>query len=51
VRLPDKTIARPSHQAEASGKPFSLRETFAAIWTSGIVPPSIIDSEFREMLR
>jgi hypothetical protein len=30
-------------------KPFT-RQTFAAIWASGIVPPSIIDSEFLERL-
>jgi uncharacterized protein DUF885 len=47
----DKMIARASHQAEASGKPFRLKETFAAIWASGIVPPSVIDSEFLERLR
>jgi hypothetical protein len=47
----DKMIARASHQAETSGKPFSLQQTFAAIWASGIVPPSIIDSEFLERLR
>jgi hypothetical protein len=58
----DKMIARASHHAEASGdsrvepnslrgKPFSLQQTFAAIWASGIVPPSIIDSEFLERLR
>jgi Bacterial protein of unknown function (DUF885) len=46
----DHMIARASHQAEASGKPFSLQQTFAAIWASGIVPPSIIDSEFLERL-
>jgi hypothetical protein len=46
----DKMIARASHQAEASGKPFSLQQTFAAIWASGIVPPSVIDSEFLERL-
>jgi hypothetical protein len=49
--LPDKTIARPSHQAEATGKAFSLKNTFAAIWASGIVPPSTIDSEFLDGLR
>jgi len=27
------------------------RQTFAAIWASGIVPPSIIDSEFLDRLR
>ncbi|HEV2806281.1 MAG TPA: DUF885 family protein [Chthoniobacterales bacterium] len=47
----DKMIARASHQAEASGKPFNLQQTFAAICASGIVPPSIIDSEFFERLR
>jgi Bacterial protein of unknown function (DUF885) len=58
----DKIIARVSHQSEASGgsrversslrgKPFSLQQTFAAIWASGIVPPSIIDTEFLERLR
>jgi hypothetical protein len=31
-------------------KPFT-RQTFAAIWGSGIVPPSIIDSEFLERLK
>jgi hypothetical protein len=46
-----QTIARPSHPAERSGKAFSLPQTFAAIWTSGIIPPSIIDSEFLERLR
>jgi hypothetical protein len=47
----DKMLARASHQAEATGNPFSLKETFAAIWASGIVPPSIIDSEFLDRLR
>ena len=47
----DKMLARASHQAETSGNPFSLQQTFAAIWASGIVPPSIIDSEFLERLR
>ena len=46
----DSMIARASHQAESSGKPFSLQQTFAAIWASGIVPPSVIDSEFLERL-
>lgn len=46
----DKMIARASHQAEASGKTFSLQQTFAAIWASGIVPPSVIESEFLERL-
>jgi hypothetical protein len=57
----DKMIARASHQAEMlgdnrversslRGNPFNLQQTFAAIWASGIVPPSIIDSEFLERL-
>jgi hypothetical protein len=33
------------------GKAFNLPQTFAAIWASGIVPPSIIDSEFLERLK
>jgi hypothetical protein len=44
-------IARASQQAEATGKPFSLQQTFAAIWASGFLPPSIIDREFLERLR
>ena len=32
-------IARASHQAEATGKPFSLQQTFAAIWASGTLNP------------
>ena len=58
----DKMIARASHQSETlgdsrveqsslRGKPFNLQQTFAAIWASGIVPPSIIDSEFLERLK
>src|SRR3954462_1734047 len=47
----DKMIARASHQSEALGKPFDLQRTFAAIWASGIVPPSIIESEFLERLK
>src|SRR4051794_23319634 len=46
----DHRLARASHQAEASGKPFSLQQPFAAIWAPGIVPPSVIDSEFVERL-
>jgi hypothetical protein len=42
-------IARASHQAEATGKPFSLQQTCAATWASGIGPP-FIDSEFLERL-
>jgi len=33
------------------GKPFNLQQTLAAIWASGIVPPSIIDREFLERSR
>jgi hypothetical protein len=31
-------------------KPFT-QQTFAAVWASAIVPPSITDSEFLERLR
>ena len=51
LRLLNKMIARTSHRPEPTGKPFSLQQTFAAIWASGIIPPSIIDSEFLERLR
>jgi hypothetical protein len=44
----NSVLGKPS---EASGDPFNLQQTFAAIWASGIVPPSIIDSEFLERLR
>jgi len=40
-----------TEQSSLRGKPFSLKQTFAAIWASGIVPPSIIDSEFLERLK
>ena len=42
----DRLLAKASHQAEVDGRPFSARDTFAAIWASGIVPPSIIEDEF-----
>ena len=46
----DHMIARASHEAATSGEPFSLEQTFAAIWASGIVPPAVIESEFLEHL-
>ena len=42
----DRLLAQASHQADIDGKPFSARGTWAAIWASGIVPPSIIEDEF-----
>jgi hypothetical protein len=45
--LRDSRVERSSLR----GKPFNLQQIFAAIWASGIVPPSIIDSEFLERLK
>ena len=44
----DHLLALASHQAEVRQKPYSSRDTFAAIWASGIVPPAIIADEFLE---
>jgi hypothetical protein len=42
----DHLLALASHQAEVEHRPFSARDTFAAIWASAIVPPAIIQDEF-----
>ena len=42
----DRLLALASHQAELEKRPFSARDTFASIWASGIVPPTIIEDEF-----
>ncbi|GAA4758539.1 hypothetical protein GCM10023264_28660 [Sphingomonas daechungensis] len=44
----DHLLAKASHQADIEGRPFSSRDTFAAIWASGIVPFAIIEDEFLE---
>ena len=44
---PDVRLARlDAYRAELEKKPFSARDTFAAIWASGIVPPAVIEDEF-----
>src|SRR4029453_11028889 len=47
----DNLLAIASHRAEAEHRPFVASQAFAAILSSGIVPPSIIDSEFLERLK
>ena len=42
----DRLLALASDRAERDKRPFSARDTFAAIWASGIVPPAIIEDEF-----
>lgn len=41
----DALLARASHEAEQTGRPFSLRETMARITAAGIVPPALIAAE------
>lgn len=47
----DQMLAAASHQAEATGRRFSLKDTFDAIWAAGIVPPAIIQSELPHRLK
>lgn len=42
----DRLLALASHKAEAEGRPFVARDAFAALWASGIVPPTVIEDEF-----
>ena len=42
----DRLLALASHKAEREGRPFIARDAFAAIWASGIVPPTVIEDEF-----
>ena len=42
----DHLLALASHKAEAEHRPFVPRDTFEAIWASGIIPPTIIADEF-----
>ena len=46
----DSRVERSAQVQPREAKPFT-RQTFATIWASGIVPPSIIDSEFLERLK
>ncbi len=41
----DRLLALASHRAEVERRPFSAPKTFATIWASGIVPPTIIEDE------
>jgi hypothetical protein len=44
----DHLLALASHKAEIEHRPFVARDTFAAIWASAIVPPTIIEDEMAE---
>jgi len=41
----DHLFARASHEAEAEGKPFVLKDTFARVMAPGILPPTLIEDE------
>jgi hypothetical protein len=41
----DSLFAQASHQADRAGKPFIMRDVFAQIMASGIVPPALIARE------
>lgn len=41
----DRLLAEESHRAELAGRPYSNRDTFAAIYASGIVPWAIVEDE------
>ncbi len=43
----DRLLADASHQAELANRPFSNRDTFDAIYASGIVPWAIVAAEMR----
>ena len=42
----DRLLTLASHKAEAEHRPFVARDVFAALWASGIVPPTVIEDEF-----
>ena len=44
----DHLLALASHRAEVEKRPYDNRATFAAIFSSGIVPPTIIEDEMAE---
>jgi hypothetical protein len=44
----DHLLAEASHRAEVENRPFVVRDAFAAILASGIVPPSLIEAEAAE---
>lgn len=41
----DHLFARASHEAEAEGKPFVLKDIFARVMAPGILPPTLIEEE------
>jgi uncharacterized protein (DUF885 family) len=41
----DSLIAKASHEADQSGKPFVMGDVIARVMASGIVPPALIESE------
>jgi hypothetical protein len=41
----DSLFAQASHRADRAGNPFVMRDVFARIIASGIVPPALIESE------
>ena len=41
----DHLLALASHRAEQEHRPYVSRDVFAAIFNSGIVPPTIIEDE------
>ena len=47
----DHLLAMASHRAETEHRPFVMREAFAAILASGIVPPKLIEDEAAEASR
>ena len=44
----DRVLARASYRADQAKKPFSNKDTFAAIYASGIVPWVIVEDEMAE---
>ena len=41
----DHLLARASHEAEAAGKPFVLKDVLARVMAPGILPPTLIEDE------
>ena len=41
----DGLIAKASHEADQSGKPFVMGDVIARVMASGIVPPSLVEAE------
>lgn len=41
----DHLLARASHEAEAAGRPFVMKDVFARVMAPGILPPVLIEDE------